>query len=99
MESLTQIEISFVFQTNYNKVTHEVFFDIEIDGKSEGRIVFGLFGETVPLTVRNFYTFATSGFQGKTYENTNFHRVIKKFMIQGENNSWFFRKWIVAFGG
>ena len=29
-------------------VSHKVFFDIEIDGQSAGRIVFGLFGNTVP---------------------------------------------------
>ena len=37
-------------------VSRKCFFDIEIDGaqKVNGRIVFGLFGDTVPITARNF---------------------------------------------
>ncbi|KAK8402440.1 hypothetical protein O3P69_000687 [Scylla paramamosain] len=46
-------------------------------------MVFGLFGEAAPRTVRNFVTFATKGYKGKKYEGSKFHRVIKKFMIQG----------------
>lgn len=64
-------------------VTHEVYFDIEIAGEPKGQMVIGLFGETVPLTVQNFYTLATTGVDGNKYQGTVFHRVIKKFMIQG----------------
>ena len=36
-----------------------MFFDIEIGGKNIGRIVIGLFGKTVPKTVKNFVALAT----------------------------------------
>jgi len=65
------------------KVTHKVFFDIEIAGKPQPRVVVGLFGETVPRTVQNFLTFATDGFDGKKYQGTNMHRVLKTFMVIG----------------
>ncbi|VDD74166.1 unnamed protein product [Mesocestoides corti] len=68
------------------QVTEKVYFDITIGGRPEGRIVIGLFGSTVPKTVKNFKAFA-DGYEkdGKTYgfAGTIFHRVIKDFMIQG----------------
>ncbi|XP_045133307.1 peptidyl-prolyl cis-trans isomerase 6-like [Portunus trituberculatus] len=65
------------------KVTQEVYFLVERDGKPLGEMVFGLFGEAAPRTVRNFVTFATKGYKGKKYQGSKFHRVVKKFMIQG----------------
>lgn len=37
----------------------QVFFDITVAGHEVGRIVIGLFGEVVPLTVNNFVALAT----------------------------------------
>ncbi|KOC66384.1 Peptidyl-prolyl cis-trans isomerase, rhodopsin-specific isozyme, partial [Habropoda laboriosa] len=64
-------------------VTEQVYLDVMIDDHPVGRIVIGLFGDSVPKTVRNFVTLATTGIARKTYKGTRFHRVIKKFMIQG----------------
>lgn len=43
----------------------------------------GLFGIKAPKTVKNFLQFAEEGVDGKKYEGSVFHRVIKGFMIQG----------------
>ena len=64
-------------------VTDQVYLDIMIDDRPAGRIVVGLFGEIAPKTAKNFQTLATTGVAGKTYKGTRFHRVIKKFMVQG----------------
>ena len=71
------------------EVTERVFFDIEIDGAAAGRITFGLFGNEVPKTTKNFSTLcdgsAGVGNSGKAlhYKGSNFHRVIPGFMAQG----------------
>ena len=67
-----------------------VFFEIEIDGKPQGRIVMELFKNIVPRTVENFRQLCTgeagrSKTSGKilSFKNSIFHRVIKGFMMQG----------------
>ena len=46
---------------------------------SKGDITLALDAEKAPITVANFVQYAKSGF----YNGTIFHRVIKRFMIQG----------------
>ena len=70
-------------------VSEKVYFDITIDNEPVGRIVFGLFGNTVPKTVKNFATLcdgsAGVGNAGKPlhFQGSNFHRIIPGFMAQG----------------
>ncbi|KAF8803232.1 hypothetical protein BYT27DRAFT_7195821 [Phlegmacium glaucopus] len=59
-----------------------VFFDVAINSKPSGRIVFQLFDDNVPKTTRNFRELAT-GQHGFGYAGSNFHRVIPGFMAQG----------------
>ncbi|KAJ7082422.1 cyclophilin-like domain-containing protein [Mycena belliarum] len=59
-----------------------VYFDIHINAKPSGRIVFRLFDTDVPRTARNFRQLAT-GMHGFGYAGSGFHRVIPQFMLQG----------------
>ncbi|KAL2649878.1 hypothetical protein R1flu_018006 [Riccia fluitans] len=76
-------------ETNLETITHKVYFDVEINGKSAGRIEIGLFGKAAPKTVENFRAICTgekgAGLSGKAlhYKGSIFHRVIPGFMIQG----------------
>ena len=73
------------------KVTERVYMDVAIGLNTPKRIVFGLFGEVVPLTARNFSKLAQGGtfhtINKKqvelSYKNSIFHRIIPNFIVQG----------------
>ncbi|MFF8959776.1 peptidylprolyl isomerase [Streptomyces sp. NPDC014894] len=63
-------------------MTNNVYFDISIDDKPAGRIVFRLYDDVVPKTAKNFRELAT-GEHGFGYAESAFHRIIPGFMLQG----------------
>merc|ERR1711934_1346020 len=87
--SLISAFVAVTLADTLDTVTEKVFFDIEVDGKHEGRIVFGMFGDTVPKTTKNFATLADGsagkGNSGKDlhFKGSKFHRIIPGFMAQG----------------
>ena len=55
-------------------------FNVAVDSKPAGRIVFRLFDDVVPRTAQNFRELAT-GQHGFGYEGCSFHRVIPKVCV------------------
>jgi len=72
----------FATSASAGKNMSNVFFDVAINNKASGRIVFKLFDDKVPKTARNFRELAT-GEHGFGYAGSVFHRVIPGFMVQG----------------
>ena len=66
-----------------------VFFDVTIGGREAERVTFELYDDVVPRTAENFRALCTGekgvGKAGKPlhYKGSQFHRVIKDFMVQG----------------
>jgi len=66
-----------------------VFFEIALDGVSQGNVVFELFADVVPKTAENFRALCTGekgrGQSGKAlhFKGCIFHRIIPGFMCQG----------------
>jgi cyclophilin family peptidyl-prolyl cis-trans isomerase len=71
--------------TSYEDISLNPYFDIEIGGIYQGRILFQLFDNIVPKTCKNFRFLCSNGLLVKgtpSYEGMSFHRVIKSFMLQ-----------------
>lgn len=67
----------------------KVFFDLAINNKKAGRIIFNLYSDVTPVTAENFRALCTGekgkGVYGKPlhYKGSVFHRIIPRFMAQG----------------
>ncbi|GJQ85530.1 putative PPIases [Trypoxylus dichotomus] len=79
---LCSIQFSLCDDKKGPKVTEKVSFEITIGDEAAGRVEIGLFGKTVPKTVKNFAELCQKPV-GEGYKGSKFHRVIKDFMIQG----------------
>ncbi|KAJ7326853.1 hypothetical protein JRQ81_016612 [Phrynocephalus forsythii] len=73
-----------------NPSNPRVFLEVDIGGERAGRIVLELFADVVPKTAENFRALCTGekGIGPTTgkplhFKGCPFHRIIKKFMIQG----------------
>lgn len=64
-------------------ITEKVYFDITIGGEQVGRLVFGLYGEVVPRTTKNFRELCANDRDADSYKGCPFHRIIPGFMVQG----------------
>mmetsp|Transcript_8964 Transcript_8964/g.13386 ORF Transcript_8964/g.13386 Transcript_8964/m.13386 type:complete len:194 (-) Transcript_8964:31-612(-) len=71
------------------EITNVVYFDLAIQNKDVGRVIFGLYGKDAPKTVQNFRGLCT-GEYGKNaeriplhYSGSHFHRIIPGFVVQG----------------
>jgi len=64
------------------KVTDKIYFEMSQGGQSIGRIEIGLFGGSVPKTVKNFVELCKKP-EGEGFKGSFFHRIIKDFMLQG----------------
>ncbi|KAF0688279.1 Aste57867_20149 [Aphanomyces stellatus] len=78
-----------MFRSFSSAANPKVFFDINIGGKSSGRLVIELRADKVPKTAENFRQLCTGeagiGKSGKPlhYKGSKFHRIIPNFMCQG----------------
>ncbi len=80
---------SFEQEFNHIRENLKCFFDISINNKPAGRLVFELFAKDLPKTSLNFYHLCLGDKvcqktnKALYYKGSNFHRVIPGFMCQG----------------
>lgn len=66
-------------------ITDKCALEFTADGKPVGKVVVGLYGNTVPKTTKNFMTYCNGKDNAPgapSYQNTVSHRIIPQFMIQ-----------------
>jgi cyclophilin family peptidyl-prolyl cis-trans isomerase len=74
----------YVSQSFYVLLLKKCFFDIEIDGKTSGRMDFELFGEKAPKTVNNFLALCSGEFNKYMwYKGSEIHKIHSKRWIMG----------------
>ena len=60
--------------------------DIKVGNQEAGRMIIGLFGDTVPMTVKNFIDLSAGSYTSVItnkkldYKGTTFHRIVTDFM-------------------
>lgn len=60
-----------------------VYFDVNIGGYPDGRIVMELFADDVPKTATNLLEFGKEQIHGKRYKECPINRVFPSFTAQG----------------
>lgn len=58
------------------------FFDLEVDGIHEGRLIFQLYNDLAPRTSEKFRKLC-NGEEGLSYKGTTFHKIVFNYMAQG----------------
>ena len=76
---LVLLAVAAVFLMNGSKDASAATDYVQIDIADYGTITAELYGNTAPVTVKNFMKLADEGF----YDGLTFHRIISGFMIQG----------------
>lgn len=83
--TLSRNDVGFInLNETMPKITDIAYFDIQAGTSDPQRIEISLFGDIVPLTVRNFKDLCLNT-PGYGYKNSNIFRIISQFSVQGGN--------------